>query len=177
MKIKRKGYTVVELVIVIVVIGILATLSLMSYNNLQRRAKVSAVADGLVKVEKAFQLWAVTDQLKTWPADPYTSGGVKLQELIDTTNLKGFLSTPPAVQGVQTQDWFYDNDPSTPKTTTCGQNYLGVNIVIRFVSDADLILQLDQLMDDGDLNCGRIRSQDQRIFLVLSRTSTVEFVK
>lgn len=115
--------------------------------------------------------------MKTWPADLYTSGDVALQDLIDTTNLKEYLQTPPSVIGVRTQDWFYDNDPTSDKTTTCGQNFNGVNIVIRFVSDTELIQQVDRLMDDGDVNWGRIRSESQRIFLVLGRTSKVEFVK
>jgi prepilin-type N-terminal cleavage/methylation domain-containing protein len=176
MKHKRLGFTVVELSIVIVVIAILATITIVSYNGVQRRAQIASVMDGLNKVERSFQLWALNENMRTWPLDPIAGGGVPLQDMIDTMTLKGYMTTPPKVTGVQTQDWFYDNE-GDEKTTTCGQNYSGVNIVIRFVTDTTLIGEIDKQMDDGDLNCGRIRSQDQRIFLVLSRTQKVQFVK
>ena len=176
MKHKRIGFTVVELSIVIVVIAILATITIVSYNGVQRRAQVASVMDGLNKVERSFQLWALNENMRTWPLDPITGGGVPLQDMINSTSLKGYMTTPPSVTGVQTQDWFYDNE-GDEKSTTCGQSYMGVNVVIRFVTDTTLINEIDKQMDDGDLNCGKIRSQDQRIFLVLSRTQKVQFVK
>lgn len=176
MKRKHFGFTITEISIVIVVIAVLATITAVAYNGVKRRSQVASVMDGLTKVEKAYQLWALNENMRAWPPDPIAGGGVPIQDMINTTTLKGYIQTPPSVIGVQTQDWFYDNE-GDEKTTVCGQNYMGVNIVIRYVTDNTLISDLDKQMDDGDLNCGKIRSQDQRIFLVLSPTQKVQFVK
>lgn len=50
-----RGFTIVELLIVIVVIAILAAISVVAYNGIQHRAKVSAVASMLKNTEKAFK--------------------------------------------------------------------------------------------------------------------------
>lgn len=55
----RKGFTIVELLIVIVVIGILAAIVIISYNGIQQRARTSAVTADLVNTYKqltAYQL-------------------------------------------------------------------------------------------------------------------------
>lgn len=49
----RRGFTIVELIIVIVVIGILAAISLVAYNGIQdraREAKLAAAADAYEKL-------------------------------------------------------------------------------------------------------------------------------
>lgn len=53
------GFTIVELLIVIVVIAILATISIVAYNGIQARANDSKVKSGVVQLEKALRLWAL----------------------------------------------------------------------------------------------------------------------
>ena len=56
-KTNQKGFTIVELLIVIVVIGILAAITIVAYNGIQNRAKTSAgqsLANNIVKKVEAY---------------------------------------------------------------------------------------------------------------------------
>jgi type IV pilus assembly protein PilA len=63
---KKSGFTIVELLIVIVVIGILAAITIVAYNGVQTRAKASATQNlvGLL-TRKARSYQAVTGQYPT----------------------------------------------------------------------------------------------------------------
>ena len=59
MSIRQKGFTIVELLIVIVVIGILAAITIVAYNGVQARANDTKIRAVAVQVEKAIKLWHV----------------------------------------------------------------------------------------------------------------------
>jgi len=52
----QKGFTIVELLIVIVVIGILAAITIVAYNGVQERARVSSANSDLNLLNKAIQV-------------------------------------------------------------------------------------------------------------------------
>ena len=51
---KQKGFTIVELLIVIVVIGILAAITIVAYNGIQNRSRDASVQSDLVNLAKQF---------------------------------------------------------------------------------------------------------------------------
>lgn len=53
--IQRRGFTIVELLIVIVVIAILAAISIVAYNGIQQRARNSALKSEMVQLQKKIQ--------------------------------------------------------------------------------------------------------------------------
>lgn len=53
------GFTIVELLIVIVVIGILAAITIVAYNGVQSRAKAAGVQSDLTTAKKKLMLWQV----------------------------------------------------------------------------------------------------------------------
>lgn len=59
MKTKQTGFTIVELLIVIVIIGILAALVIVAYNGIQNRSYDSAVRSDLNNVAKKIKIYGI----------------------------------------------------------------------------------------------------------------------
>lgn len=58
LKRKQHGFTIVELLIVIVVIGILAAISIVAYNGIQSRANDTRIKTAVNQLEKSMLLWS-----------------------------------------------------------------------------------------------------------------------
>lgn len=56
-RIKQTGFTIVELLIVIVVIGILAAITIVAYNGIQSRARISGIQTNLLNIGKMALLY------------------------------------------------------------------------------------------------------------------------
>jgi type II secretion system protein G len=54
-----RGFTIVELLIVIVIIGILAAITIVAYNGIQDRGRYSAMKSDLESIQKAIELYNV----------------------------------------------------------------------------------------------------------------------
>ena len=166
---KGVAFTVVELLIVVVVIAILATISVVAYRAVITNAQVTGVVAGFKGLEERMDLWVLREHNNKWPVDPIGGGGTSIANLIKNDPVFAeYVENVPSVQNVQTEDWFYDNDGDSK--ANCTNPYGGTNIVIRYVAHAVIGQQVDNAMDDGNINCGRIRYVDQRIFYSLSFT-------
>lgn len=60
-RIKQTGFTIVELLIVIVVIAILASIAVVAYTGIQQKAKNQAASHDLENLAKAIQLARIND--------------------------------------------------------------------------------------------------------------------
>lgn len=56
---KLRGFTIVELLIVIVVVAVLAAISVVAYNGIQQRARDNVRKQDVAAIAKALQLYAV----------------------------------------------------------------------------------------------------------------------
>lgn len=65
-----KGFTIVELLIVIVVIAILATISIVAYNGVQNRAYEAAVRTDLESYGKKISMYRVQNEEEKYPKGP-----------------------------------------------------------------------------------------------------------
>lgn len=75
---KQKAFTIVELLIVIVVIGILAAISIVAYNGIQNRARDTAVKDSASQVRSKIETWSSIKGSYPSSADWGTGEGAKL---------------------------------------------------------------------------------------------------
>jgi prepilin-type N-terminal cleavage/methylation domain-containing protein len=73
MRRKQRGFTIVELLIVIVVIAILAAITIVAYNGIQGRAKVAAMQSNLQQAAKKLETYKVTNN-DLYPPDLATAG-------------------------------------------------------------------------------------------------------
>ncbi len=57
----KTGFTIVELLIVVVVIAILAAITVVSFNGIQQQARDTKRIDDVNKIVKAFQIWSIQE--------------------------------------------------------------------------------------------------------------------
>jgi general secretion pathway protein G len=74
---QENGFTIVELLIVIVVIAILATISVVAYNGIQNRANDSAIQSDLRNVGQKFLAYQATEGALPAVSGEYTTMGLK----------------------------------------------------------------------------------------------------
>lgn len=154
---KARGFTLVELTIVIVVIGILATITVVAYNGTRQRAQATAIADELKKIDEALGLFAAAERTPVWWDDTvFEDAGNEssIAYMRQTTGLSEFLNELPAVQGYGTNFYIYDNDIDT--YNGCASNSQGVNIQ-TLLTDTAIAQRVDDILDDGNLACGKVR--------------------
>lgn len=184
MKLRKRdpdGFTIVELLIVVIVIAILATISIVLYNGIQERARAAQVASSLRAVEKGFILMLTSQSRATWPLqseypDPITINTTyppRIEWIIDNSELKGYLNDPPQLPGI-VANWSYGNTGSDGSNiTNCSGVYQGPILVIKVYSPA-VIAMVDKSIDDGDVNCGKVRQADT-VNLVYRLASNQQF--
>jgi len=127
---KQPGFTIVELLIVIVVIGILAAITIVAYNGIQQRARDSKRTDDIAKIARALHIWSL-DTGKTFqemnagnstPAngffDASYSATPSVQTVLETGNyLPRNVNDPLRASSTDNTRWHYMLVPCTSDTS------------------------------------------------------------
>lgn len=172
----RRGFTIVELLIVIVIIAILAAVTVAAYNGIRERSQASAIASDLKAITKAFVLYKESNGLSSWPIETDTSwkgtGGTNpfITEIIAyNASFREFLPRAAANAGLGGNGpWLYDNELDT--YVNCAVNSNGVNIIAQNVTNTAVAQLIDEALDDGDLNCGTLHLSGTSLIYNLSKT-------
>lgn len=112
----QKGFTIVELLIVIVVIGILAAITIVAFNGVQNRGKTSSAQSAATSLDKKAEAYnAVNSQYPTVDnviTCQGTSGACGTQNSVATTTASDWYSAPSATATQNTV--LPTSAPSTP---------------------------------------------------------------
>ena len=118
MKHNRYGFTIVELLIVIVVIAILAAITVVAYNGIQSRARTATVESDLQAIKKAMLMYRA--DVGTLPNGVDWYSGTTMPptnrwatEIIANLRTLGYVSSSGLEQDPWGQYYFYDNNDCT----------------------------------------------------------------
>lgn len=143
MKNRERGFTIVELLIVIVIIGILAALVIVAYSGITSRAKKQAAQASASAVQKKIEAYAA-DQSGTYPAfadasvlvaaldgvevSKITSAGLSIgatAAVTDTTGQKTVAIESCTAGGTGYRVLYWDYAAATPALTNDSNKYSG----------------------------------------------------
>lgn len=165
MRTRREGFTIVELLIVVVVIAILAAITIVAYNGIQNRAKLSALQSDLENAAKTLEQFkytqASTSGVELYPADQ--AAAQNLVKLGGGTTFTAYMvnnTTTPANYCLtftnNSQAYSVTSTRSAPTPGTCVTNLL---------SNSSVELNTDQLQNIGsatDRNSARTQVSDAK---------------
>jgi general secretion pathway protein G len=144
---RQSGFTIVELLIVIVVIGILAAITIVAYNGVQSRARTTAVTSDLKAIEKAMLLYRADHGILPLSADWYSgttmppssrwmteiTAGLRNEKIISTSG----LDKDPWGQYY----WYDNNDCSIGSSGNSPVKSVGPDGLLNTADDISIMIQ------------------------------------
>ena len=136
----QEGFTIGEIMIAVVIIGLLAALALPTFNRVRAKSQATAIANNLHQFERALEQYAL--EYGTWPVE--SSAGA-LPEGMTSANFPAAAWEAGLKQG-GLYDWDFDIDSIKA----------GISIVHNASSNGDSVwAAVDKIIDDGNTTTGK----------------------
>ncbi|MBY0312809.1 MAG: prepilin-type N-terminal cleavage/methylation domain-containing protein [Phycisphaerales bacterium] len=139
----RQGFTLIELIVVIVVLAILSGVAIPKYIDYAESARVTAIAANLKMIQRAMLQYRVNHD--AYPPDQ--NGGIMPPEM-NTYFSSDTWATP--IEGIGVYNW--EGPPGWAGIEAIGVGSL-VSVPANPTADA-FWLKIDARIDDGDLTTG-----------------------
>lgn len=142
MWVKQKGFTIVELLIVTVVIGILAAITVVAYNGIQNRAQNAALLSDLNGASKQLQIYQTLNDVYPTTLDAVNNGtGIKSSPGVNyryspnnTSTLKSFC-----LAAYNSNTIYMTTESTTPTPGSCVNLALGRTSPSALLTDGSTI--------------------------------------
>ena len=172
---QQTGFTIIELLIVIIVVGILSTLSLNYLGSVQKNAIAARYLTTAQTIEKGMFAKAISDGITEWWDEPSLEAcaglygsSPRIPGMVANCGFGDFV--PGDLEGIG--DFAYDSDADADDFVAgCavdnGAGFIdvtkGVNILIRDTVTPEIFEVMDDTIDAGDgAFCGRMRYWEDR---------------
>jgi prepilin-type N-terminal cleavage/methylation domain-containing protein len=124
----QTGFTIVELLIVIVVIGILAAITIVAYNGIQERARATTVSSALSQAANKLAVYQV-DYPDTYPADKTALEAIGIKDSTSVTYQYTRTASTPNTYCITattgTTSYKISNTNTTPQQGGCAGHGVG----------------------------------------------------
>lgn len=97
-----KGFSLIELIVVIAIMGVLTFIALPNYTAIQKKSKLAALATSGQTIQTAIESYAITNG--SYPTGTGIDGGELLSELIESGDLKSIPKNPYTGEAFSSSD-------------------------------------------------------------------------
>jgi len=182
MKFFKKGFTLIELIVVVSIVGLMSTFIIVNITDARNKAKAANLINQFKEIEKAFYFTYLDENRSTFWTDAEIGFGNNptLDEIISIESgpLAGFSDYFPhnnLTNLFNGGEYDFDNDGDVQYCGIGGSSGVSLSVVVQ--NEYDIAKDMEALVDgDDDFNCGKFRYNGSRMKWSISDDgSEIEF--